>query len=54
MPAVTLEKKSKKGSALAFLGVLAILALVIVLENTLDPNKNIIVFTALKIGRAHV
>lgn len=53
MSAVTLEKKSKKGSALAFLGVLAILALVIVLENTLDPNKNIIVFTALKKGAVY-
>lgn len=53
MSAVTLEKKSKKGSALAFLGVLAILALVIALENTLDPNKNIIVFTALKKGAVY-
>ena len=53
MSAVTLEKKSNKGSALAFLGVLAILVLVIVLENTLDPNKNIIVFTALKKGAVY-
>ncbi len=53
MPAVTLEKKSKKGSILAFLGVLVVLALTIVLENTLDPNKNIIVFTALKKGAVY-
>ena len=53
MSAVTLEKKSKKGSALAFLGVLAVLVLVIVLENTLNPNKNIIVFTALKKGAVY-
>ena len=53
MPAVTLEKKSKKGSIIAFVGVLIVLALTIVLENTLDPNKNIIVFTALKKGAVY-
>ena len=53
MPVVTLEKKSRKGSVAAFVGVLAVLALVIVLENTLDPNKNIIVFTALKKGAVY-
>ena len=53
MPAVTLEKKSKKGSVIAFIGVLIVLALTIVLENTLDPNKNIIVFTALKKGAVY-
>ena len=53
MPAVTLEKKSKKGSFLAFIGVLAVLGLTIVLENVLDPNANIIVFTALKKGAVY-
>ena len=53
MPAVTLEKKSKKGAIIAFIGVLAIFALVIVLENILDPNRNIIVFTALKKGAVY-
>ena len=53
MPAVTLEKKSKKGSVITFLGVLIVLALTILLENTLDPNKNIIVFTALKKGAVY-
>ena len=53
MFAVTLEKKSKKGSILAFIGVLAVLGLTIVLENTLDPNANIIVFTALKKGAVY-
>ena len=53
MPAVTLEKKSKKGSVIAFIGVLVVLALVILLENTLDPNSNIIVFTALKRGAVY-
>ena len=53
MPAVTLEKKSKKGAVAAFIGVLVILAGVIVLENTLDPNRNLIVFTALKKGAVY-
>lgn len=45
MPAVTLEKKSKKGAIVTFLCVLIVLAAVIVLENVLDPNRNLIVFT---------
>ncbi len=53
MPAVTLEKRSRKGSVAAFVCVLAVLVLVIILENTLDPNKNIIVFTALKKGAVY-
>ena len=53
MPAVTLEKKSKKGAFIALIGVLAVFALIIVLENTLDPNKNIIVFTTLKKGAVY-
>ena len=53
MSAVTLEKKSKKGSFLALIGVLVVLGLTIVLENTLDPNANIIVFTALKKGAVY-
>ena len=53
MPAVTLEKKSKKGSVISFVCVLAVLAVVIILENTLDPTKNIIVFSALKKGAVY-
>ncbi len=53
MPAVTLEKKSKKGAIVTFLGVLIVLAAVIILENTLDPNRNLIVFTALKKGAVY-
>ena len=53
MPAVTLEKKSRKGGFIALACVLAVLALVVVLENTLDPNKNIIVFTTLKKGAVY-
>ncbi len=53
MSAVTLEKKNKKGSFLALIGVLVVLALTIVLENVLDPNANIIVFTALKKGAVY-
>ena len=53
MPAVTLEKKSKKGSFIALIGVLVVFALVILLENTLDPNKNIIIFTTLKKGAVY-
>ena len=48
-----LKRRAEKGSVAAFVGVLAVLALVIVLENTLDPNKNIIVFTALKKGAVY-
>ena len=53
MPAVTLEKKSRSGSVIAFIGVLAVLAAVVLLENTLDPNANIIVFTTLKKGAVY-
>ena len=53
MPAATLEKKSKRGAFLSLAGVAAVLALVIVLENTLDPNRNIIVFTTLKKGAVY-
>lgn len=53
MPAVTLEKKSKKGAIVTFLCVLIVLAAVIVLENVLDPNRNLIVFTALKKGAVY-
>ena len=53
MPTVTLEKKSKKGSVISFVCVLAVLAFTIVLENTLDPTKNIIVFSALKKGAVY-
>ena len=53
MSAVTLEKKSRKGSFIALVGVLVVLGLTIVLENTLDPNANIIVFTALKKGAVY-
>ena len=53
MPAVTLEKKSRRGSVIAFIAVLAVLAAVVLLENVLDPNANIIVFTTLKKGAVY-
>ena len=47
------EKKSKKGAFIALCCVAALLALVIVLENTLDPVKNINFFTVLKKGAVY-
>ena len=42
------EKKSKKGAFITLVCVALLLALAIVLENTLDPTKNIMLFTVLK------
>ena len=47
------EKKSKKGVFLALVCVCVLLALTIVLENTLDPIKNTILFTVLKKGAVY-
>ena len=40
MPAVTLEKKSRRGSVIAFIAEQAVLAAVVLLENVHDPNAN--------------
>jgi len=47
------EKKSKKGTLIALVCVVALLALTIVLENTLDPIKNITFFTVLRKGAVY-
>ncbi len=47
------EKKSKKGVFITLVCVCALLALTIVLENTLDPIKNTIFFTVLKKGAVY-
>ena len=48
-----MNKTSKRGVWTALLGIAALLAVVVVLENVLDPNKNIMVFTALKKGAVY-
>jgi len=45
--------KKKKSAWIALVCAAALLAAVVVLENTLDPNKNIMVFTALKKGAVY-
>ena len=47
------EKTSKKGAFIALICVAALLILTIVLENTLDPTKNIMLFTVLKKGAVY-
>ncbi len=47
------EKKSKKGVFIALVCVCVLLALTIVLENTLDPIKNTILFSVLKKGAVY-
>lgn len=47
------EKKSKKGVFITLICVCALLALTIVLENTLDPIKNTILFVVLKKGAVY-
>ena len=42
------EKKSKKGAFVALVCVAVLLAVVVVLENTLDPTKITMIFTVLK------
>ena len=48
-----MNKTSKKSVWTGMLCVAALLVLVVVLENVLDPNKNIMVFTALKKGAVY-
>ena len=48
-----LQQKSKKGAFLALVFVVALLALVVLLENTLDPTKYILLFTSLKKGAVY-
>ena len=48
-----LQQKSKKGAFLALVFVAALLALVVLLENTLDPTKYILLFTSLKKGAVY-
>ena len=47
------ERKSKKGAFLALVLVAVLLALTVVLENTLNPNTNIMLFTTLKKGAVY-
>lgn len=47
------EKKSKRGAFVALCCVAALLLLTIVLENVLDPTKNIMLFTVLKKGAVY-
>ena len=48
-----MKTTSKKSAWIGLLCVAALLAAVVVLENVLDPNKNIMVFTALKKGAVY-
>ena len=48
-----MKNTSKKSAWIGLLCVAALLAAVVVLENVLDPNKNIMVFTALKKGAVY-
>ena len=48
-----MNKTSKKSAWIGLLCIAALLALVVVLENALDPNKNIMVFAALKKGAVY-
>ena len=48
-----MKNTSKKSAWIGLLCIAALLAAVVVLENVLDPNKNIMVFTALKKGAVY-
>lgn len=48
-----MKQTSKKSTWITLLCVAVLLAVVVVLENTMDPNKNIMVFTALKKGAVY-
>lgn len=48
-----MKQTSKKGTWITLLCVAALLVVVVILENVLDPNKNIMVFTALKKGAVY-
>ena len=47
------QKKSKTGLFVTLVAVAVVLALTIVLENTLDPSKNVLLFTVLKMGAVY-
>ena len=48
-----MRQTTKKSARITLLCALALLAAVVVLENVLDPNKNIMVFAALKKGAVY-
>ena len=48
-----MRQTSKKSAWIALACAAALLVIVVILENTLDPNKNIMVFTALKKGAVY-
>jgi len=48
-----MKKTVRKSTWITLVCVVVLLAAVVVLENTLDPNKNIMVFTALKKGAVY-
>ena len=48
-----MKKTISKSTWMTLLCTAALLALVVLLENVLDPNKNIMVFTALKKGAVY-
>lgn len=48
-----MKNTSKKSAWIGLLCIAGLLAAVVVLENVLDPNKNIMVFTALKKGAVY-
>lgn len=48
-----MKNTSKKSAWIGLLCIAALLAAVVILENVLDPNKNIMVFTALKKGAVY-
>ena len=48
-----MKQTSKKSTWITLLCVAALLVVVVILENVLDPNKNIMVFTALKKGAVY-
>lgn len=48
-----MKQTTKKSTWITLLCIAALLALVVILENVLDPNKNIMVFTALKKGAVY-
>ena len=48
-----MKQTSKKSTWMTLLFVAALLAVVVIMETVLDPNKNIMVFTALKKGAVY-
>ena len=47
------KKKSKKGTFIALVCVVILLAVIVLLENVLDPTKNTMLFTVLKKGAVY-